>query len=86
MDFATKDLLEILGLLLTNAISFGVLKANVSESKEKIRRLEVRIDTLDTKVNDHSVSMAELNANMTNVMTKLTVIEEKLDRVLTGGK
>lgn len=82
----TKELIEIAGLLLTNAISFGVLKGRVSSLSERLQTAEKKIEMVDEKVNLHSVSMAEVKSDMKHVMDKLTSIEEKLDKVLTGGK
>lgn len=84
MEF--KDIVEIVGLLLTTAISFGFLKGKVSTLSDNVHRNEKRLDKIDDKVNDHSVNMAELTVLMNNVRNTLSDMNEKLDKILTGGK
>lgn len=80
------DILEILGLLITNAVSYGMLKAKVNNLHDQTNKLDNRITHVDDKVNDHSVTMAELRADVKHVMDTLNSIDDKLDKILTGGK
>ena len=77
-----EELLKIGSLIASGLVGYGVLQGKVKSLAERITRVERQIDAAEDHIQEHSVNMAEMQANMKHVLTSLATIEQKLDVIL----
>lgn len=80
------ELIKLGSLAASGLVGYGVLQGKVKSLTDRVTRVEQQIDTAEDRIQDHSISMAELRADVKHVMDTLNSIDDKLDKILTGGK
>ena len=73
------ELVKLGSLLASGLVGYGVLQGKVKSLAERLTRVETQIDAAENRIQDHSVSMAEMQADMKHVVSSLAIIEQKLD-------
>ena len=76
------ELVKIGSLVASGLVGYGVLQGKVKSLAERLTRVEHQIDTAESRIQDHSVSMAEMQADMKHVVSSLAIIEQKLDMII----
>lgn len=76
------ELLKLGSLAASGLIGYGILQGKVKSLSERLTRVEHQIDTAEDRIQDHSVSMAEMQADMKHVVSSLAIIEQKLDMII----
>ena len=76
------ELVKLGSLAASGLVGYGILQGKVKSLAERLTRVEGQIDTAENRIQEHSVSMAEAQANMKHVLASLTTIEQKLDMIL----
>ena len=77
-----EELVKIGSLVASGLVGYGVLQGKVKSLAERLTRVERQIDTAEGRIQDHSVSMAEMQADMKHVVSSLAIIEQKLDMII----
>lgn len=77
-----EELVKIGSLVASGLVGYGVLQGKVKSLAERLTRVERQIDTAESRIQDHSVSMAEMQADMKHVVSSLAIIEQKLDMII----
>lgn len=76
------EIVKLGSLLASGLVGYGVLQGKVKSLTERLTRVETQIDAAENRIQDHSVSMAEMQADMKHVVSSLATIEQKLDMIL----
>lgn len=76
------ELLKLGSLVASGLVGYGILQGKVKSLAERLTRVEHQIDTAEDRIQDHSVSMAEMQADMKHVVSSLAIIEQKLDMII----
>lgn len=76
------ELVKLGSLLASGLVGYGVLQGKVKSLAERLTRVETQIDAAENRIQDHSVSMAEMQADMKHVVSSLAIIEQKLDMII----
>ena len=77
-----EELVKIGSLVASGLVGYGVLQGKVKSLAERLTRVEHQVDTAENRIQDHSVSMAEMQADMKHVVSSLAIIEQKLDMIM----
>ena len=77
-----EEIVKIGSLVASGLVGYGVLQGKVKSLAERLTRVERQIDTAEGRIQDHSVSMAEMQADMKHVVSSLAIIEQKLDMII----
>ena len=77
-----EELVKIGSLVVSGLVGYGVLQGKVKSLAERLTRVERQVDTAESRIQDHSVSMAEMQADMKHVVSSLAIIEQKLDMII----
>lgn len=77
-----EELVKIGSLVASGLVGYGVLQGKVKSLAERLTRVERQVDTAESRIQDHSVSMAEMQADMKHVVSSLAIIEQKLDMII----
>ncbi len=77
-----EELVKIGSLVASGLVGYGVLQGKVKSLAERLTRVEHQVDTAENRIQDHSVSMAEMQADMKHVVSSLAIIEQKLDMII----
>lgn len=77
-----EELVKIGSLVASGLVGYGVLQGKVKSLAERLARVERQVDTAESRIQDHSVSMAEMQADMKHVVSSLAIIEQKLDVII----
>lgn len=76
------ELVKLGSVVASGLVGYGILQGKVKSLAERLSRVEHQVDTAETRIQDHSVSMAEMQADMKHVVSSLATIEQKLDMIL----
>jgi hypothetical protein len=76
------EIVKLGSLLASGLVGYGVLQGKVKSLAERLTRVETQIDAAENRIQDHSVSMAEMQADMKHVVSSLAIIEQKLDMII----
>lgn len=76
------ELVKLGSLVASGLVGYGILQGKVKSLAERLTRVEHQIDTAEDRIQDHSVSMAEMQADMKHVVSSLAIIEQKLDMII----
>lgn len=76
------ELIKLGSLVASGLVGYGILQGKVKSLAERLTRVEHQIDTAEDRIQDHSVSMAEMQADMKHVVSSLAIIEQKLDMII----
>ena len=76
------ELVKLGSLVASGLVGYGILQGKVKSLAERLTRVEHQIDTAEARIQDHSVSMAEMQADMKHVVSSLAIIEQKLDMII----
>lgn len=76
------ELVKLGSVVASGLVGYGILQGKVKSLAERLTRVEHQVDTAETRIQDHSVSMAEMQADMKHVVSSLATIEQKLDMIL----
>lgn len=77
-----EELIKLGSLVASGLVGYGILQGKVKSLAERLTRVEHQIDTAEDRIQDHSVSMAEMQADMKHVVSSLAIIEQKLDMII----
>ena len=77
-----EELVKLGSIVASGLVGYGVLQGKVKSLAERMCRLERQIDAAENRIQEHSVSMAEVQADMKHVVSSLATIEQKLDMIL----
>lgn len=69
-------------LLASGLVGYGVLQGKVKSTIERLARVERQLDVAENRIQEHSVSMAEVQADLKHVVSSLAIIEQKLDMIM----
>ena len=76
------EILKLGSLLASGLVGYGILHGRVKSLTERMERVELHIDTAENRIQEHSVSMAEVQADLKHVVSSLAIIEQKLDVIM----
>lgn len=76
------ELVKLGSLLASGLVGYGVLQGKVKSITERLARVERQIDAAENRIQEHSVSMAEVQADLKHVVSSLAIIEQKLDMIM----
>ena len=82
MNMDLDELLKLGSLLASGLVGYGTLHGRVKSLTERMERVELHIDNAENRIQEHSVSMAEVQADLKHVVSCLAVIEQKLDLIM----
>ena len=77
-----EEIIKLGSLLASGLVGYGILHGRVKSLTERMERVELHIDTAENRIQEHSVSMAEVQADLKHVVSSLAVIEQKLDLIM----
>ena len=77
-----EELVKLGSLLASGLVGYGVLQGKVKSLTERLARVERQIDAAENRIQEHSVSMAEVQADLKHVVSSLAIIEQKLDVIM----
>lgn len=76
------ELIKLGSLAASGLVGYGILQGKVKSLADRVTRVEQQIDTAEDRIQDHSISMAEMQADMKHVVSSLAIIEQKLDMII----
>ena len=79
MNMDLDEILKLGSLLASGLVGYGILHGRVKSLTERMERVELHIDNAENRIQEHSVSMAEVQADLKHVVSSLAIIEQKLD-------
>ena len=82
MNMDLDEILKLCSLLASVLVGYGILHGRVKSLTERVERVELHIDNAENRIQEHSVSMAEVRADLKHVVSSLAVIEQKLDLIM----
>lgn len=82
MNMDLDEILKLGSLLASGLVGYGILHGRVKSLTERMERVELHIDTAENRIQEHSVSMAEVQADLKHVVSSLAIIEQKLDVIM----
>lgn len=77
-----EELIKLGSVVASGLVGYGILQGKVKSLGERLSRVEHQVDAAENRIQDHSVSMAEMQADMKHVVSSLATIEQKLDMIL----
>ena len=82
MNMDLDEILKLGSLLASGLVGYGILHGRVKSLTERMERVELHIDNAENRIQEHSVSMAEVQADLKHVVSCLAIIEQKLDVIM----
>lgn len=76
------ELVKLGSLAASGLVGYGVLQGKVKSITDRIARVERHLDAAENRIQEHSVSMAEVQADLKHVVSSLASIEQKLDMIM----
>lgn len=76
------ELVKLGSLAASGLVGYGVLQGKVKSITDRIARVERHLDVAENRIQEHSVSMAEVQADLKHVVSSLASIEQKLDMIM----